>query len=681
MVSEKIKQEVEKLRKEIEYHNYRYYVLAHPIISDEEYDKLMKKLIELEEKYPELKTPDSPTQRVGGQLIEGFETVEHSEPMLSLDNTYNENDIRNFHEKIRKVVGDVQYVAELKIDGVSIALRYENGLLVRAITRGDGLKGDDVTANVKTVKSIPLRLPEPLTIEVRGEIFMPVQYFEEFNRQREEEGLLPFANPRNATAGTLHLLDPLQVAQRKLDSFMYYVVKPQQYDLKTQWDALKFLEKLHFKINPHSKLLNSIEEVIDYWKEWTERRKKLEYWIDGIVVKVNNFEQQNELGWTAKSPRWAIAFKFPAQQVRTKVLNITFQVGRTGTITPVAEFEPVELEGSIVKRASLHNFDYIKENDIRVGDCVFIEKAGGIIPQISYVLKELRDGNEIEIIPPDKCPECGGPVGKESGDYVAYKCLNPHCPAKLKRHIEVFVSRQAMDIQGLGPKIISKIVDAGLVNDIADLYYLNIFDLAQISGLGPKMISNILSEIEKSKQNPIEKLLVGLGIPGVGEKIAKVLAKKYKSVEELSKADITELSEIEGIGEDIAKSIVEYFSSPKTKEILEKLRKAGVNLKSEETTASNILDGLTFCVTGTLENFSREEVKRFIESLGGHFTDNLTKKTDYLLLGTNPGSKLEKAKKFGVKILNEQEFFKMLEEKGVEFKESWKKPKPKDTLF
>lgn len=681
MVSEKIKQEVEKLRKEIEYHNYRYYVLAQPVISDEEYDKLMKRLMELEEKYPELKTPDSPTQRVGGQLIEGFETVEHSEPMLSLDNTYNENEIRNFHERIRKVVGDVQYVAELKIDGVSIALRYENGLLVRAITRGDGLRGDDVTANVKTVKSIPLRLPEPLTIEVRGEIFMPVQYFEEFNRQREEEGLLPFANPRNATAGTLHLLDPSQVAQRKLDSFMYYIVKPQQYDLKTQWDALKFLEKLHFKVNPHSKLLSSIKEVIDYWKEWTEKRKELEYWIDGVVVKVNDFEQQNELGWTAKSPRWAIAFKFPAQQVRTKVLNITFQVGRTGTITPVAEFEPVELEGSIVKRASLHNFDYIKENDIRVGDYVFIEKAGGIIPQISYVLKELRDGDEIETAPPEKCPECGGPVGKESGDYVAYKCLNPHCPAKLKRHIEVFVSRQAMDIQGLGPKIISKIVDAGLVKDIADLYYLNIFDLAQISGLGPKMISNILSEIEKSKQNPIEKLLVGLGIPGVGEKIAKVLAKKYKSMEELSKADITELSEIEGIGEDIAKNIVEYFNSPKTKEILEKLRKAGVNLESAETTTSNILDGLTFCVTGTLENFSREEIKRFIESLGGHFTDNLTKKTDYLLVGTNPGSKLEKAKKFGVKVLNEQEFLEMLEKKGVELKESWKKPKPKDTLF
>ncbi|MGC8902117.1 MAG: NAD-dependent DNA ligase LigA [Fervidobacterium sp.] len=678
MVPEKVREEVGKLRKEIEYHNYRYYVLAQPVISDEEYDKLMKRLIELEEKYPELKTPDSPTQRVGGQLIEGFETVEHSEPMLSLDNTYNEIEIMDFNERIRKSVGDVQYVVELKIDGVSIALRYEDGLLVKAITRGDGLKGDDVTANVKTIKSIPLRLPEPLTIEVRGEIFMPVQYFEELNEQREEEGLQPFANPRNATAGTLHLLNPSEVAQRKLDSFMYYIVKPQQYGLKSQWESLEFLRKLHFKVNSESKLCDNIEEVIEYWKEWTNKRKYLEYWIDGIVVKVNDFEKQNELGWTAKSPRWAIAFKFPAQQVRTKIVNIAFQVGRTGVITPVAEFDPVELEGSVVKRASLHNFDYIQENDIRVGDYVFVEKAGGIIPQISYVVKELRDGDEIVVTPPDNCPVCGGPVGKESGEYVAYKCLNPHCPAKLKRHLEVFASRQALDLQGLGPKIISKLVDGGLVKDIADIFYLNIFDLAQISGLGQKMISNILNQVEKAKQTPFDRLIVGLGIPGVGEKTAKVLAKKYKNINELSNATIDELMLIEGIGKDIAESIVEYFRNPKTKEIIDKLKRAGVNLGSREEVKSNILDGLTFCVTGTLKNFSREEIKRFIEILGGHFTDSLTKKTDYLIVGENPGSKLEKAKKFGVRMTSEEEFLNMLREKGVRIEEKWKQ---KDTLF
>jgi len=677
MIPEKIKEEVERLRKEIEYHNYRYYVLAQPVISDEEYDKLMKRLIELEEKYPELKSPDSPTQRVGGQLLEGFESVEHSEPMLSLDNTYNEAEILNFDERVKKLVGQVEYVAELKIDGVSIALRYENGILKRAITRGDGVKGDDVTTNVKTIKSIPLRLPEPLTIEVRGEIFMPVQYFEQFNQQREEEGLPSFANPRNATAGTLHLLDPSEVSQRKLDSFIYYVVKPQLYGIKTQWEALKFLESLHFKVNPHSRLCGNVHDVIKYWQEWTEKRRELEYWIDGVVVKVNDFEKQNELGWTAKSPRWAIAFKFPAQQVKTKILNIVYQVGRTGVITPVAEFEPVELEGTIVKRASLHNFDYIQENDIRIGDYVFIEKAGGIIPQISYVITDLRTGNESVVNPPDRCPVCGGEVGKESGEYVAYKCLNPHCPAKLKRHLEVFVSRQALDIQGLGPKIISKIVDAGLVKDIADIFYLTIFDLSQISGLGPKMISNILSEIDKAKQVPLERLLVGLGIPNIGEKTAKVLAKKFKTMDTLSNATVEELLEIEGIGEDIAQSIVNYFKDPKTKEIIQKLKKAGVNMETSETQAQNILDGLTFCITGTLKAFSREEAKKFVESLGGHFTDNLTKKTDYLVVGENPGSKLEKANKYGIKILTEEEFLKMLAEKGVNV-EKWTQ---KNTLF
>ncbi|MEJ5258399.1 MAG: NAD-dependent DNA ligase LigA [Fervidobacterium sp.] len=663
MVPEKIREEVEKLRNEIEYHNYRYYVLASPVITDEEYDKLMKRLKELEEKYPELRTPDSPTQRVGGQLLEGFETVEHSEPMLSLDNTYNEAEMLNFHERVRKSVGDVEYVAELKIDGVSVALRYEKGILMKAITRGDGLRGDDITANVKTIKSIPLKLPEPIDIEVRGEIYMPVSYFEEYNQQREENGLPAFANPRNATAGTLHLLDPSEVAQRKLDSFIYFVVKPNLYNLRTHWEALEFLKRLHFKVNPHNRLCNSIEEVIAYWQEWAAKRHELEYWVDGVVIKVNDFQKQNELGWTAKAPRWAIAFKFPAQQARTKLLGVTYQVGRTGVITPVAEFEPTELEGTVIKRASLHNFDYIQEKDIRIGDYVLIEKAGGIIPQVVQVIADLRTGSEIPVAPPETCPVCGGPVGKESGEYVAYKCLNPHCSAKLKRHLEVFVSREALNIQGLGPKIISKIVDAGLVKDIADLFYLTIFDLSQISGLGPKMISNILSEIERAKDTSLERLIVGLGIPDVGEKTAKVIAKKFRNLDELVNASIDELLQIEGIGEDIAESIVTYFAAPKTREIIEKLKCANVNLESKITEEENILDGLTICVTGTLRNFSREEIKKYIESLGGHFTDNISKKTDYLVVGENPGSKLQKAQKFGVKIINEEEFLKLVQER------------------
>lgn len=665
MVPEKVRQEVEELRKEIEYHNYRYYVLASPVISDEEYDRLMKRLMELEEKYPELRTPDSPTQRVGGAPVEGFETVEHSEPMLSLDNTYSEAEIINFDARVRRTVGAVEYVAELKIDGVSIALRYEKGILVKAITRGDGLKGDDVTVNVKTVKSIPLRLPREIDLEVRGEIYMPVQYFEELNQQREEEGLAPFANPRNATAGTLHLLDPKEVAKRNLDSFIYYVVKPESFGLRTQWDALEFLKELHFKVNPHNALCKDVNEVIEYWKTWSRKRHELDYWVDGVVVKVNDFEKQRELGTTAKSPRWAIAFKFPAQQARTKVTNVVFQVGRTGVITPVAEFVPVELEGTTVKRASLHNFDYIEELDLRIGDYVFIEKAGGIIPQVVQVLKELRDGDEVIVRPPNQCPVCGGAVGKESGEYVAYKCMNPHCPAKLKRHLEVFVSRQALDIQGLGSKIISKIVDAQLVKDIADLFYLTVFDLAQVSGLGPKMISNILSEIERAKSTELERLILGLGIPGVGEKTAKVLAQKFGSLEKISDASVDQLLEIEGVGEELARSIYEYFRNPKTREIIEKLKKAGVQLGKVTTPELNVLGGLTFCVTGTLKRFSREEIKRFIEKFGGHFTDNVTKKTDYLIVGSEPGSKLEKARKFGVKCITEEEFLNMLQEKGV----------------
>ncbi|MEN3041829.1 MAG: NAD-dependent DNA ligase LigA, partial [Fervidobacterium sp.] len=407
------------------------------------------------------------------------------------------------------------------------------------------------------------------------------------------------------------------------------------------------------------------------------KRKNLEYWVDGVVVKVNEFEKQNELGQTAKSPRWAIAFKFPAHQVRTKIINVTYQVGRTGVITPVAEFESVELEGTIVKRASLHNFDYILENDIRLGDYVFIEKAGGIIPQISHVIIDLRSGNEIPINPPKQCPVCNGEVGKESKEYVAYKCLNPHCPAKLKRHLEVFVSRQALDIQGLGPKIISKMVDGGLVNDIADIFYLTLFDLSQISGLGPKMISNILSEIEKAKQVSFDKLIVGLGIPNVGEKIAKVLAKKFKNIERLMSATVEELLEIEGIGMDIAQSIVNYFKQPKTKEIIKKLKSAGIKMESEESEVKNVLNGLTFCITGTLKKFSREEAKKLIEQLGGHFTDNLTKKTDYLIIGENPGSKAQKAAKFGVKVINEEEFLEMINQKGVDAEE-WIR---KNTLF
>ena len=684
-IPKEVIEEVEKLREEIEYHNYRYYVLADPVISDEEYDKLMKRLIQLEKKYPELVTPDSPTQRVGGKVLEGFKKVKHSTPMLSLDNTYDENEIREFDERIKKGLAgeNVEYVSELKIDGISIALRYENGRFRMAITRGDGTEGEDVSENVKLIRSVPLRLRKPLTLEVRGEIYMPVEEFKRINEEREEQGLPAFANPRNATAGTIRQLDTSVVAKRNLDTFIYYLVNPQAYGIETQWEALQFLKEIGFKINPHSKLCKSIDEVIDYWRVWTDERHKLDYWVDGVVVKVNSFRQQERLGTTAKSPRWAIAFKFPAEQVRTKLLDITFQVGRTGVITPVAELEPVQLSGTTIKRASLHNFDYIKEKDIRIGDWVFVEKAGGIIPQVVKVITELRDGSEREIKPPEKCPVCRGPVGKLDPSEVAIRCLNPHCPAKLKKALETFVSRDAMNIDGMGEKLIERMVDSGIVKDIADIYYLTPFDFAQLgSGIGQRTIAKLLKEIEESKKRPLEKLIAGLGIPHVGTKMAKILAENFESLEDLANASLERLMEIEGIGEEVAKSIIEYFRNEKTREIIGKLKKAGVNMKSS-IVKGKALRGLKFVVTGELDRWSRKEIEEFIESLGGKVSSSVSKKTDYAIVGRNPGSKYQKAQKLGVRILNEDEFIELVKERAKETGEKVEFPEKKGpmTLF
>ncbi|QTA38017.1 NAD-dependent DNA ligase LigA [Thermosipho ferrireducens] len=661
MEKQKIREEIEKLRKEIEYHNYRYYVLADPIISDEEYDKLMKKLIKLEKKYPEFSSPDSPTQKVGGRVIDGFKTVTHSIPMLSLDNTYTAEEVVNFDNRIKKLLKkEVEYVCELKIDGVSIALRYENGSLVQAISRGNGTEGDDITENVKKIKSIPLRLFKPLTIEVRGEIYMPVSEFVRYNKQREDEGLPPFANPRNAAAGTLRQLDSSVVANRNLDSFIYYIVHPEYYNLDSQWEALNFLKQIGLKVNPHSKLCKTINDVINFWKEWTEKRHSLGYWVDGVVVKVNNFAEQNSLGTTAKSPKWAIAFKFPAIQARTRIISITYQVGRTGVITPVAELEPVTLEGTIVKRASLHNFDYIKEKDIKVGDHVFVEKAGGIIPQVVSVIKELRTGSEKEVIPPTSCPVCGGNVGKLTENEVALRCMNPHCPQKLKRHLEIFVSRSAFDISGIGEKMAEKIVDAKLINDVSDIFYLTPFDLAQLSGVGQKTIANVLKQIEKAKKTPLHKVIVGLGIPLVGEKTAKILAEKFENIDKLSNASYEELTSIDGIGPELAKSIVDYFRNEKTREIIEKLKNAGVEMKNIAKTKNEKFSGMTFVITGTLKNYTRNQIKELIESLGGKVSESVSSKTTYLVVGEKPGSKYQKAKQLGVKILTEEEFMKIM---------------------
>ncbi|KLO21062.1 NAD-dependent DNA ligase LigA [Marinitoga sp. 1197] len=660
MISEDIKKEYEELKNNIEKYNYYYYVLNNPLISDADYDKLFKKLITLEKKYPKLKTPDSPSFRVGGKILKQFNTVPHTLPMLSLDNTYNEKEIIEFDERIKKLlnVKNVEYTCELKIDGISISLRYENGILVQGITRGNGVNGDDVTENIKTIRSIPLKLKEPVTIEVRGEVFMPKKEFLRINEERENEGLNVFANPRNATAGTIKLLDTSEVSKRHLDSFIYYILEPEKHNIKTQIDALTYLEKLGFKVNKETKLSKNIYGVIEYWKYWTENKNKLEYDVDGTVIKVNNFEYQKKLGNTARSPRWAIAFKFPAEQAITKIKDIIFQVGSTGIITPVAIFEPVFLEGTTVQRASLHNFDYIKERNIRINDYVKIEKAGGIIPQIVTVLTTKRTGEEKEIKIPEKCPVCGGKVGKMNSQEIAVRCLNPLCKAKLKRNLEVWVSRDAMNIQGLGPKLIDRIVEAKLVEKVSDLYKLDHFKLATLGhGIGPKMISKILQQIEKSKNRGLEKVLYALGIPNVGKKIAKDLAIKFKSIDNLINAEYDELISIEGIGEDIAQQIYDFFRNKRIKDIIDELKEYGIKLTQENEGIGDIFKNMNICVTGELERMSRRELKEVIEKNGGIFKDTVTKKLDLLVVGKNAGSKLEKAKKYGIRILTEKEFF------------------------
>ncbi|MGB4458156.1 MAG: NAD-dependent DNA ligase LigA [Defluviitoga tunisiensis] len=659
-VPKDVKERYEKIKSEIEEHNYRYYVLANPIISDEEYDKLFKELLELEKTYPELKTPDSPSQRIGGIVLDEFKKVTHSVPMLSLDNTYNEVDILEFHERVLRNLNrsQIDYMCELKIDGVSVAIRYTDGILNQGITRGDGITGEDITENIKTILSIPLRLNKKVDIEVRGEIFMPIREFVRINAEREKNGLQVFANPRNATAGTLKLLDSKEVAKRKLDSFMYYVIFPENYNLKTQEDALVFLKELGFKTNPHSKKQESISGVIEYWKEWTKRRRELEYDVDGIVVKVNEFDLQRALGETVRSPRWAIALKFPSEQKETKLIKVHFQVGSTGIITPVAEFNPIHLEGTIVKRASLHNFEYIKERDIREGDYVIVEKAGGIIPQVVGPVIEKRTGHEKEILPPEKCPVCGGKAGKIKSDEVAIRCLNPSCPEKLVRVLENFVSRDAMNIQGLGKKLLKRMVNAGILKDIADIYYLDENKIRSLGkGIGDKTIKNVLTQIELSKNRELYRLINALGIPSVGTKTSKDLATHFKTLENLMNARFDELLEVEGIGEDTAQAIINYFSQNEVKLIVQKLKDAGVNFGYQEKEKKGPLSGLLICQTGALSRMTRQEFAEYVESKGGTFTDNLTKKTNILVVGENPGSKLDKARQYGITILSEEEFF------------------------
>ncbi len=661
-----VEQRINELREKIREYDYYYYVLAESKVSDYEYDKLLKELESLEQKYPEYVTPDSPTQRVGSDLTKEFLPVKHQIPMLSLANSYNSEDLLDFDKRIKNLLNiteNIEYVTELKIDGVSISLLYEDSKLKRAATRGDGFTGEDVTNNIKTIRSIPLSVntDTPITFEVRGEVFMEIEQFNKLNIQRKNEGLKLFANPRNSTAGTLKLQDPKIVNTRPLDVFTYYLYS-EQINFETHLENLEFLKKLGFKVNVNFRLCKNINEVLDYCNYWNEKRSDLPYEIDGVVVKVNNINFQKELGNVAKSPRWAIAYKFKAQQITTKLNKITWQVGRTGAVTPVAELEPVFLAGSTISRATLHNKDEIKRKDIREGDIVIIEKGGDVIPKVVKVVFEQRSEHSKEVKIPTVCPVCGEKLFQPE-DEVAIYCTNNLCPAQIKGRIEHFASRGAMDIEGLGESLVSLFVDLGLFESITDIYELKNKrdELINIERLGEKSVDNLLEAIEKSKQQPFERVLYALGIRYVGTGVAKKLVKELKNIDNIIFSSKEEIEKIPEIGPSIAQSLKDYFSKNENLEIIEKLRKAGLKFEIEENeNTDNSLSNTTFVLTGTLDKYSREEAKAEIEKRGGKVSSSVSKKTTYVLAGEKPGSKIDKAKKLNVKIIDEAEFEKLL---------------------
>ncbi|HOP75350.1 MAG TPA: NAD-dependent DNA ligase LigA [Bacillota bacterium] len=661
-----IRERVEYLRCELERHNYLYYVKDAPEISDAEYDRMMQELIRYETDYPELRTEDSPTQRVGGAPLSAFDSVRHRVPLLSLDNAFGPDDLRAFDERVRRGLGTsgpLEYMAELKIDGLTVALTYENGRLIQAATRGDGATGEDVTANVKTIKSIPLKLAngDGVNLAVRGEVYLPKAEFEKLNERRAQAGEPLFANPRNAAAGSLRQLDPRVTASRPLDAFFYDILYIEGRQVDTQSEGFKVLEEYQLKINPHAKLCAGIDEVIAFCNYWTEHRYELPYDIDGVVVKLNSLAGQEELGYTAKAPRAKIAFKFPAEQVETRVEDIIVNVGRTGAVTPTAVLTPVRVAGSTVSRATLHNEDYIREKDIRIGDRVIIQKAGDIIPEVVRVLPEKRDGSEKIFQMPTVCPECGSEIYREPGEAVA-RCLGATCPAQLREGIIHFVSRDAMNIEGLGEAVVTQLIDAGLVRDVSDLYALRYEDLIKLERFGEKSASNLLAAIDKSRSNNLSRLLFGLGIRHVGAGAARELAERYRDMDRLMEADFDELTGILSIGPAIAGSVVRYFAEPHNREVIARLKERGVNM-TEPMAADQpqTLAGKTIVVTGTLAAYSRSQIEELIRQHGGKASSSVSKNTSMVLAGENPGSKVEKARALGIPIIDEAEFLRLLE--------------------
>lgn len=658
-----IKTRMDELIDQINYHSNKYYNDDAPEISDYEYDNLMKELIKIEEENPQIKRADSPSSRVGGKPLDKFTQITHKIPMLSLSNAYSDKDLKDFDKRVRELADDsVEYVVEFKIDGLSVGLTYKNGVFEKGATRGNGVVGEDITENLRTVKTIPLKINDTEEVVVRGEVYISKENFEKINELQEEQGLQLFANPRNLAAGTLRQLDSKLTAKRPLDIFIFNLEYIENTNLKSHSESLEYLKNLGFKVSTDYKVCSNIEGVIKHIEYWTENRSKLPFEIDGMVIKVNDLQQRDIMGYTAKSPRWAIAYKFPAEQKKTKLIDIIVEVGRTGTITPTAILEPVRLAGTTVSRATLHNEDYINEKDIKIGDTVLVQKAGDIIPQVVQVVKDDRDGNEIEFKFPDKCPVCSEPTVRLEGE-AAVKCINISCPAQIRRGIIHFASRDAMNIEGLGESIVGLLLDNNIIKDIADLYYIKKEDVINLERMGEKSAENLIKAIEKSKQNELYRLINGLGIKYIGVKGAKVLAKSFDSLDEIINAYAVQLTNLEEFGDIMANSVVEFFKEEKNMTVINKLKEAGVNtesIKNKDESIVNIFEGMKIVLTGTLPTLKRNDAKEMIEARGGKATSSVSKSTTFVLAGEEAGSKLTKANELGVKVIDEAKFLDIL---------------------
>jgi DNA ligase (NAD+) len=662
----KVEREIDDLRATLHHHEYLYYVLDQPEITDAEYDRMMRRLQELESQHPELITPDSPTQRVGGKPREGFVKVRHSSPMLSLDNALNEDELREFDRRVRTLLGDrsYEYVAELKLDGLSMAVHYQDGRMRQAVTRGDGVVGEDVTENARTIRSLPLRAKSDLgAFEVRGEVIMPRKSFDKLNAEREQRQLSLFANPRNAAAGALRALEPAVTASRQLEFFAYFLMVEGKFHVDTQWDALQMLEKSGFKVNPYKARCAGLEDVLKFYRQWEAKRETLPYEIDGVVLKVNSVAEQAALGWTAKAPRWAVAFKFAAHQAETVIEDIQVFVGRTGALTPVAFLKPANIGGVTVSRASLHNEDEIGRLGVEIGDRVLVERSGDVIPKVVRVVKQGSERRPFRM--PKHCPVCGGEVVREEGE-AASRCINTNCPARLQQSILHFAARGVMDIDGMGDVLVDQLVTRGLIKSVADIYDLTLDQLVSLERMGQKSAEKVLKNIEASRKQPLPRVLNGLGIPFVGERTAQILADTFGSMDAIMSADEEGLQQAEEVGPKVSDSIRQFFHERRNRELVERLRKAGLTFTHTiRKKTGGVLAGKVLVLTGTLPNLAREDAKAKIESAGGKVTGSVSKKTDYVVAGADPGSKLDKANELGIVVIDEEKLLELLADRSA----------------